>query len=49
VENISRFLSMKKYPRLQAVALAMEEVMPPILLATLSIIASFIPLFFTPA
>ena len=46
VENISRFLSMKKYPRLQAVALAMEEVMPPILLATLSIIASFIPLFF---
>ena len=46
VENISRFLSMKKYPRLQAVALAMEEVMPPILLATLSIIVSFIPMFF---
>ncbi len=46
VENISRFLSMKKFPRLQAVALAMEEVMPPILLATLSIIVSFIPMFF---
>lgn len=46
VENISRYLSMKKYPRLQAVALAMEEVMPPILLATLSIIVSFIPMFF---
>ena len=46
VENISRFLSMKKYPRRQAVALAMEEVMPPILLATLSIIVSFIPMFF---
>ena len=46
VENISRFLSMKKYPHLQAVALAMEEVMPPILLATLSIIVSFIPMFF---
>ena len=46
VENISRFLAMKKYPRLQAVALAMEEVMPPILLATLSIIVSFIPMFF---
>jgi len=46
VENISRYLSMKKYPRLQAVTLAMEEVMPPILLATLSIIASFIPMFF---
>ena len=46
VENIARFLSMKKYPRLQAVRLAMEEVMPPILLATLSIIVSFIPMFF---
>jgi multidrug efflux pump subunit AcrB len=46
VENISRFLSMKKYPRLQAVALAMEEVMPATLLATLSIIVSFIPMFF---
>ena len=46
VENISRFLSMKKFPRLQAVALAMEEVMPPILLATLSIIVSFVPMFF---
>jgi multidrug efflux pump subunit AcrB len=46
VENISRFLSMKKFPRLQAVALAMDEVMPPILLATLSIIVSFIPMFF---
>ena len=46
VENISRFLSMKKYPRLQAVAMAMEEVMPPIVLATLSIIVSFIPMFF---
>ena len=46
VENISRFLSMKRFPRLQAVALAMEEVMPPILLATLSIIVSFIPMFF---
>jgi len=46
VENITRFLSMKKYPRLQAVALAMEEIMPPVLLATLSIIVSFIPMFF---
>lgn len=46
VENISRFLAMKKFPRLQAVARAMEEVIPPILLATLSIIVSFIPMFF---
>jgi len=46
VENISRYLSMKKFPRLRAVALAMEDVMPPIVLATLSIIVSFIPMFF---
>lgn len=46
VENISRYLSMRKYPRMQAVTLAMDEVMPPIMLATLSIIVSFIPMFF---
>jgi multidrug efflux pump subunit AcrB len=46
VENISRFLAMRKYPRHEAVTLAMDEVMPPIVLATLSIIASFIPMFF---
>ena len=46
VENISRYLSMRKHPREQAVLLAMDEVMPPIVLATLSIIASFIPMFF---
>ena len=33
-------------PRDQAVLLAMEEVMPPILMATLAIILSFIPMFF---
>lgn len=46
VENISRFLAMRKYPRQEAVTLAMDEVMPPIVLATLSIIVSFIPMFF---
>ena len=46
VENISRYLSMRKYPREQAVLLAVNEVMPPIVLATLSIIVSFIPMFF---
>ena len=46
VENISRHLALRRFPRLQAVALAMEEVMPPIVLATLSIIASFVPMFF---
>ncbi|MFH0880004.1 MAG: efflux RND transporter permease subunit, partial [Lentisphaerota bacterium] len=46
VENISRYLSMRRYPRMQAVLLAMNEVMPPIVLATLAIIVSFIPMFF---
>jgi multidrug efflux pump subunit AcrB len=46
VENIYRFLGMKKYRPPEAVSLAMNEVMPPMVLATLSIIASFVPLFF---
>jgi multidrug efflux pump subunit AcrB len=46
VENIYRHLAMKKHERSQAVLLAMNEVMPPIVLATLAIIASFIPMFF---
>ncbi len=46
VENISRYLSMRKFPRQQAVLLAVNEVMPPVVLATLSIIVSFIPMFF---
>ncbi len=46
VENIYRFLGMKRYRRDQAVLLAMEEVMPPVTLATLAIIVSFIPMFF---
>jgi len=46
VENIYRFLGMKKYRPREAVSLAMNEVMPPMVLATLSIIASFVPLFF---
>jgi len=46
VENIARYLALRRYPRLEAVALAMQEVMPPITLATLAIIVSFIPMFF---
>ncbi len=37
---------MKRLPRLQAVSNAMSEVLGPIILATLAVIASFIPLFF---
>ncbi len=46
VENIYRHLSMKKYPRLKAISMAMNEVMPPVILATLAVIAAFLPLFF---
>ncbi len=46
VENIQRYLAMRRHGREQAVSLAMNEVMPPIVLATLAIIVSFLPMFF---
>ena len=46
VENIYRHLSMKKRPRLDAILVAMNEVLPPIVIATLAIVVAFIPMFF---
>ena len=46
VENIYRHLTMRRYPRLQAIAMAMNEVMPPVVLATLAVVVAFIPMFF---
>jgi multidrug efflux pump subunit AcrB len=46
VENIYRRLSMKKLPRLEAILVAMNEVLPPIVIATLAIVVAFIPMFF---
>lgn len=46
VENIYRHLRMRKEPPLQAVLSAVQEVRPPIILATLAVIISFVPLFF---
>jgi len=46
VENIYRHLTMRRYPRLQAISMAMNEVMPPVILATLAVVAAFIPMFF---
>ncbi len=46
VDNIARHLSLRRAPRMQAVADAMREVMQPIIMATLAIIASFLPMFF---
>ncbi|MEI8351149.1 MAG: efflux RND transporter permease subunit, partial [bacterium] len=46
VENIYRHLAMKKRPRLQAISFAMNEVMSPLVLATLAVIVAFLPMFF---
>jgi len=46
VENIHRHLRMRRCGPMQAVLEAVNEVRPPIILATLAIIVSFLPLFF---
>ncbi len=46
VENIHRHFSMRKEPPVQAVISAVNEVRPPIILATLAVIISFVPMFF---
>ncbi|MBN1516743.1 efflux RND transporter permease subunit [Candidatus Sumerlaeota bacterium] len=46
VENIFRHFKMRKEPPHKAVITAVNEVRPPIILATLAVIVSFIPLFF---
>ncbi len=46
VENIARFFGMRKYNPRRAVLAAVHEVQPPLILSTLAIIASFLPLVF---
>ncbi len=46
VENVHRHLKTGREDRYHAVILAVSEVRPPIILATLAVIVSFIPLFF---
>ena len=46
VENIYRHLRLGRQKPFQAVLTAVNEVRPPIILATLAVIVSFIPLFF---
>jgi multidrug efflux pump subunit AcrB len=46
VENIHRHFKLKDHPPLDATLLAVDEVRPPTIMATLAVIASFIPLFF---
>lgn len=46
VENIYRHLVMKRMPRLKSISFAMNEVMPPLVLATLAVVVAFLPMFF---
>ncbi|MCG6911584.1 MAG: efflux RND transporter permease subunit [Deltaproteobacteria bacterium] len=46
VENIYRHLTMGGKRKLEAISIAINEVMPPVILATLAIIVSFLPMFF---
>ena len=46
LENIFRHLRMRRASPLRAVAEAVNEVRPPIILATLAVMVSFVPLFF---
>jgi multidrug efflux pump subunit AcrB len=46
VENIARHLAMRLEPPLSAVRTAVNEVRPPIVLATLAVIVSFVPMLF---
>ncbi len=46
VENIYRHLARRRLPPDDAIETAMGEVLPPTVLATLSVIAAFVPMFF---
>lgn len=46
VENIYRHLKMRLKPPLDAVLEAVNEVRPPVILATFAVIVSFLPMFF---
>lgn len=46
VENIHRHFALRKEPPRQAVISAVNEVRPPVILATFAVIISFVPMFF---
>jgi multidrug efflux pump subunit AcrB len=46
VENIARYFAMRVLPPRESVLRAVQEVRPALILSTLAIIASFLPLFF---
>lgn len=46
VENIYRHLRMQVMPVKEAILTAMDEIMPPVVLSTLAVIVSFVPMFY---
>ena len=46
VENIHRHFRLRRHPPLEATLIAVDEVRPPVILATFSVIVSFLPMFF---
>ena len=46
VENIYRHLGLRKQNKLDAISTAMGEIMQPVVLATFSVMAAFLPMFF---
>ncbi len=46
VDNIQRHIRMKKFAPFLATLWAVKEVLPPVILSTLTIIVSFLPMFF---
>jgi multidrug efflux pump subunit AcrB len=46
VENIFRHFKLRKEPPLEATLTAVEEIRPPTILATFTVIVSFLPMFF---
>jgi multidrug efflux pump subunit AcrB len=46
VENISRHFRLRREPPLEATLTAVDEVRPPTILATFTVIVSFLPMFF---
>jgi multidrug efflux pump subunit AcrB len=46
VENIHRHFQLRKYPPLESTLMAVDEVLTPTILATFTVIISFIPMYF---
>lgn len=46
VDNIQRYILKGKYSPFRATVLAVQEVLPPVIVSSLTIIVSFIPMFF---